>query len=193
MYPVHRSSKTKLSLLRVVNRLWDSDFDLLLDGLAEPIYLSAMKQLDEAGVATEPTVESSATGATLFTFLDVAERLYGRIAEALKAAGLSYAKYDILDQLKRADKPLHLRVLAEGQGCAASNITQLVDRLEAEGLVVRIDDPDDRRSVRAQITEQGLIHAEEGATQIDVVRAQFAASFTASERVQLAQLLAKIR
>jgi DNA-binding MarR family transcriptional regulator len=83
--------------------------------------------------------------------------------------------------------------LAEQQGCAASNITQLVDRLEAEGLVQRIDDPDDRRSVRAQLTEQGAVQADEGATQIDVVRAQFAASFTAAERAQLGRLLAKIR
>ena len=187
------ASLQRISMLRVANRLWGSDFDLVLDGLDKSIYHSAMKQLDEPNVVTEPAVESNATGATLFTFLDVAERLYMRIAEALKAAGLSYAKYDVLDQLRRAGKPLHLRALAEGQGCAASNITQLVDRLEAEGLVQRIDDPDDRRSVRAQITPQGLIQAEEGTTQIDVVRAQFAASFTAAERVQLAQLLAKVR
>jgi DNA-binding MarR family transcriptional regulator len=55
-----------------------------------------------------------------------------------------------------------------------------------------VDDPDDRRSVRAQLTDQGAIQADEGTTQIDVVRAQFAAAFTAAERVQLARLLAKI-
>jgi DNA-binding MarR family transcriptional regulator len=36
-----------------------------------------------------------------------------------------------------------------------SNITQLVDRLEADKLVVRSDDPRDRRSVRAELTEEG--------------------------------------
>jgi len=184
---------TRPSLLRVANQLWAADFDIVLDGLDKRIYHSVMKQVDEVNVLTEPDVDTSATGATLFTFLDVAERLYMRIAEALKAAGLSYAKYDVLDQLRRAGNPLHLRALAEGQGCAASNITQLIDRLEGEGLVKRIDDPEDRRSVRAQITPQGLMQVEEGRTQIDVVRAQFAASFTAAERVQLAQLLAKIK
>jgi DNA-binding MarR family transcriptional regulator len=187
MYPALTIQRP--SLLRVANRLWGTDFDLVLDGLDKRVHLSVMKQLDESPVTAQP----DAAGATLFTFLDVAERLYTRIAEALKAAGLSYAKYDVLDQLRQAGKPLHLRVLAEGQGCAASNITQLVDRLEAEGLVQRVDDPDDRRSVRAQITPQGLIQAEEGSTQIDVVRAQFAACFTAAERIQLGQLLAKIR
>jgi DNA-binding MarR family transcriptional regulator len=36
-----------------------------------------------------------------------------------------------------------------------SNITQLVDRLEADGLVKRIDDPADRRAVRAEVTRLG--------------------------------------
>ncbi|MGQ0815243.1 MAG: MarR family winged helix-turn-helix transcriptional regulator [Gemmatimonadota bacterium] len=151
-----------------------------------------MKQLDHEDTIQQSEEGSATSGATLFSFLDVSERLYGRIAEALKTAGLSYAKYDVLDQLRRANEPLSLRALAEGQGCAASNITQMGDRLEAEGLVQRVDDPDDRRSVLAQLTAQGAIQAEEGATQVDVVRAQFAAAFTAAERVQLAKLLAKI-
>ena len=36
-----------------------------------------------------------------------------------------------------------------------SNVTQLVDRLEAEKLVTRSDDPRDRRSVRAELTARG--------------------------------------
>jgi DNA-binding MarR family transcriptional regulator len=34
-------------------------------------------------------------------------------------------------------------------------MTQLVDRLEAEGLVARVADPQDRRSIRAAITDEG--------------------------------------
>ena len=153
-----------------------------------------MKQMTEGVETVQPETEAgTVAGATLFSFLDTADVLYTRISEALKAAGLSYAKYDVLHQLRKAKDPVSLRVLAENQGCAASNITQIVDRLEAEGLVQRVDDPDDRRSVRAQLTDQGAVQADEGTTQIDVVRAQFAASFTAAEREQLARLLAKIR
>jgi DNA-binding MarR family transcriptional regulator len=36
-----------------------------------------------------------------------------------------------------------------------SNVTQLVDRLEGDGLVKRIDDPADRRAVRAEVTRLG--------------------------------------
>ena len=53
------------------------------------------------------------------------------------------------------DEP-HLREqLAERLACVKSNVTQLVDRLEADGLVKRIDDPADRRAVRAEVTRLG--------------------------------------
>lgn len=154
-----------------------------------------MKQLAEQPETIQPVGGNAdeVASATLFSFLDAADVLYTRIAEALKNAGLSYAKYDVLSQLRKSKEPLSLRVLAENQGCAASNITQIVDRLEADGWVQRVDDPDDRRSVRAQLTDQGAVQADEGATQIEAVRAQFAALFTAAERAQLGRLLAKIR
>ena len=177
----------------VVRHLTGADSDILLDAIGNMLYDLDMKQMEHEEIVQQVDEAGTPAGATLFSFLDVAERLFAQIAEALKAAGLSYAKYDVLDQLRRADEPVSLRVLAQGLGCAASNITQLVDRLEAEGLVQRVDDPDDRRSVRAQLTPQGALQAEEGLTQIDVVRAKFAASFTAAERVELARLLAKLR
>jgi DNA-binding MarR family transcriptional regulator len=45
--------------------------------------------------------------------------------------------------------------LAERLSCCKSNITTLIDRLEADGLVQRLDAPADRRSVLASITAEG--------------------------------------
>jgi DNA-binding MarR family transcriptional regulator len=140
------------------------------------------------------TAKISATpeGATIFSLIEAADTLKENVSAALKKVGLSYPKYDVLSQLLEADDSLSLRILAECQGCAASNITQIVDRLEDEGLVRRVDDPDDRRSVRAELTEEGRRLAQEGATQMELVRAQFAASFSAAERQELARLLGKL-
>ncbi len=130
--------------------------------------------------------------ATIYSIIEAADAIQERVTVALKKVGLSYPKYDVLSQLQQANGSLSLRRLAECQGCAASNITQIVDRLEAEGLVRRVDDPDDRRSVRAELTEEGARFATEGDTQMELVRAQFAAAFTAAERQELARLLAKL-
>jgi len=74
---------------------------------------------------------------------------------ALEPHGLSLAKLGVLSKLVDAGEPLPLGTLAERCACVRSNITQLVDRLQAEKLVVRSDDPRDRRSVRAELTAEG--------------------------------------
>ena len=45
--------------------------------------------------------------------------------------------------------------LAEGLDSTPRNITGLVDHLERDGLVERVPDSEDRRSVRARLTEKG--------------------------------------
>ena len=81
----------------------------------------------------------------------------------MKAVGLSAAKYKVLSQIAKSKEPVPLRLLAEEQQCVASNVTTLVDRLEADGLVRRVDDPADRRSKRATLTSLGEEKAEDGA------------------------------
>src|SRR5215472_9346517 len=53
--------------------------------------------------------------------------------------------------------------------CVRSNVTQLVDRLEADGLVKRIDDPADRRAVRAEVTRLGRERHTAGAKVVNAV------------------------
>ncbi len=131
-------------------------------------------------------------GAILFALVEAADVLRSRVSAALGRVGLSYPKYEVLHYLRSAGDPLSLSKLADCQQCARSNITQLVDRLEAEGLVRRTDDPEDRRSVLAQITPAGAALAEQGAAQIEAVRAEFAARYTPDERAALARLLGRI-
>src|SRR5262245_45978459 len=179
---------------RLVRRFWEDELDGMLDLIDNGLYRSAMNHVEAEVVTAENAVTAPAAPqeATLFTFLDVADRLYERIAEALGRVGLSYAKYEVLKHLRDAGGPVSLSTLAEGQHCARSNITQLVDRLETEDMVRRVDDPGDRRAVRAELTAAGLAQVDDGSTQIDLVRAQFAAAFTAVERAELGRLLARI-
>ena len=69
--------------------------------------------------------------------------------------GLSLAKLKVLGILVSSSGSLTLGELAERLACVRSNVTQLVDRLESDGLVRREADPDDRRSIRAVVTDAG--------------------------------------
>jgi DNA-binding MarR family transcriptional regulator len=60
----------------------------------------------------------------------------------------------VLHELGR-EQPLSMRDLAERLKCDPSNITGLVDRLEARGLVERRPDPRDRRVTAVALTAAG--------------------------------------
>ena len=67
---------------------------------------------------------------------------------------LSSGRLAVMFRLMRCgDTPLG--ELAEGIDSTPRNVTGLVDHLERDGLVERVPDPDDRRSVRARLTEKG--------------------------------------
>ncbi len=77
------------------------------------------------------------------------------IEDALKEYGLSLAKYNILNALAEGGGRLPFSTLVEQLGCVRSNVTGLVDRLQEDGLVRRVDHPEDRRMLFAELTEAG--------------------------------------
>ena len=87
--------------------------------------------------------------------LDAARAVEARVERALADEGLSLAKLGALRHLALANEPLTLSQLAERHCCGRSNVTALIDRLGADGLVTRAVDPADRRNVRASLTTAG--------------------------------------
>src|SRR5687768_3211236 len=62
--------------------------------------------------------------------------------DAAASVGLTATQAAILTLLS---EPVSMRDLAKRMGCDASNVTGIIDRLEARKLVVRRSDPADRR------------------------------------------------
>jgi CRISPR type IV-associated protein Csf3 len=93
----------------------------------------------------------SVLGALLRTAAAVEEGM----ERSLEPLGLSLAKMGALHHLAASAEPLSLGQLAARLSCVRSNVTQLMDRLEADGLVRRARDPADGRTVLAVITEEG--------------------------------------
>ena len=123
------------------------------------------------------------------TLLGAAQRLETRVETALSASGLSLTKLAILHHLMQAGVPLPLSRLADKISCVKSNITQLMDRLEADGLVARVGHPEDRRSIRAEITDEGRRRYAAGAKILGEQEQELLKCLPASDRDQLARLL----
>ena len=96
--------------------------------------------------------------------LDAARAVEARVERALADEGLSLAKLGALRHLALAEAPLTLTQLAERHCCGRSNVTALIDRLEADGYVERTVDPNDRRTVRAALTANGRAAYERAST-----------------------------
>ena len=116
-----------------------------------------------------------------------------RVEAVLEPLGLSLAKYRLLGELAQDREPMPLSTLAERCACVRSNITQLVDRLEAEKLVVRTNDPRDRRSVRAELTPEGRERHRAGLAALQEAERAFMAPLSQEQQVQLLESLAAIR
>lgn len=104
-----------------------------------------------------------------------------RIEGGLSKCGLSMAKLTVLTKLVEAAEPLTLGEIASRLACVRSNVTQLVDRLEADGLVRRIDDANDRRSVRAELTDEGRKRQRDGSKTLDEVQESFESELGGAE------------
>ncbi len=124
-----------------------------------------------------------------YALLSASGRVAERLEGALEPLGLSLAKFGALSKLVAAKEPLPLSTLAERCACVRSNITQLVDRLEAEGLVSRSDDPHDRRSILAELTDEGRRRQAAGVRAVERVERDVLAHLPKAKQDTLVELL----
>jgi MarR family transcriptional regulator, organic hydroperoxide resistance regulator len=125
---------------------------------------------------------------------DVLRHLLG-VMQAMKEHVTALAtEFDLtlsqLDAMKNLGEPCSQRELAQCLHFDASNVTDIVDRLEARGLVSRTIDPTDRRVRRLVLTPEGeAVRRKLFERAVDEAPIS---SLTPAEQGQLRDLLAKI-
>ena len=119
--------------------------------------------------------------------------LESRVETRLADVGLSLAKLAALHRLSEAGESLPLGQLADRLSCVKSNVTQLVDRLEADGLVNRTADPNDRRSRLAVLTDAGKAAYVKGSEIKMQIERELFGVLTPSETETLHELLGKLQ
>jgi DNA-binding MarR family transcriptional regulator len=124
--------------------------------------------------------------------LHAAEVAQSHVESKLSSLGLSLPKLAALRALTAAGESLPLGQLAERLSCVKSNITQLVDRLEADGFVARAPDPNDRRARLAVLTPKGRKASEEGSRIQDDTDRELFGALSVDEAHLLASLIAKV-
>lgn len=127
------------------------------------------------------------------SLIETLHTVEARLEQALEAVGLSLAKYGVLSRLAEAGEPLNLSTLAERCSCVRSNMTQLIDRLEHEGLVERHADAQDRRAIRARLTKLGERRHADGVRALEGAEQGLLNGLEASQRAALIGVLQELR
>lgn len=130
---------------------------------------------------------------SLAILLETAHSIQNRLESMMEEVGLTPAKFQAIDALASAGEPLTLGEFASRLKCVRSNVTQLVDRLEADGLVKRVNDPSDRRAVLAVVTPLGLKRQAAGAKVVARLQDELSARVDPAERALLHRLLGALQ
>ncbi|HUG79796.1 MAG TPA: MarR family transcriptional regulator [Burkholderiales bacterium] len=107
--------------------------------------------------------------------------------------GTTLPRFDLMAQLERHGEGLKMNELSRRLMVTGGNVTAIVDQLEGEGLVERLDEPADRRAFRIRLTRSGekafadMARAHEGWV------VELLAGLTRREHEELLRLLAKLK
>lgn len=85
------------------------------------------------------------------------------LKEFFAGHGLERWEFDVLATLRRSGPPYELTAGALNRAAMVTSgaVTNRIDRLAARGLVERLPDEEDRRSVRVRLTDQGRAMVDE--------------------------------
>lgn len=114
--------------------------------------------------------------------------------ETLEQLGLTYSDWHVLTALRWAGEPYRRKAgeLARRAELTSGAMTSRLDALEKQGLVRRLRDPADRRSVVVELTEQGRKKHEQAMGVQAQKEALLADALTEREKEQLNTLLRRV-
>ena len=115
------------------------------------------------------------------------ESVFGRF-------GLNRGEVGTLSALRIAGPPHRLSPTRLGKGLMLSSagVTSRIDRLERRGLVRRLADPDDRRRVIVELTDQGIDVVDAAVAAVSISDRQLLERLDAQEITQLEAILRKL-
>lgn len=116
-------------------------------------------------------------------------------AEAwLTPLGLTFESFSVIVTLRRSGPPYELNptALYRESLLTSGAITNRIDRVEAQGLVKRLPDPNDRRGTIVRLTPKGRALADRAIKRHFAALAEMLSGIEDGERDQLAGLLSKL-
>jgi DNA-binding MarR family transcriptional regulator len=137
--------------------------------------------------------EAGASMAAVTSIMRVQQVLLARLNALLSEWGLTFPRYEALLLLYYSRRgSLPLGKIGDRLQVHRASVTNVIDRLEAQGLVRRLQHDTDRRAVLAEITEEGRKVARAATRRLN--EARFGTSPLEDDRLeQVVELLRPVR
>ncbi|MGH8691091.1 MAG: MarR family winged helix-turn-helix transcriptional regulator [Burkholderiales bacterium] len=107
--------------------------------------------------------------------------------------GTTLPRFDLMAQLERHPEGLKMNELSRLLMVTCGNVTAIVDQLEKEGLVERLDEPADRRAFCIRLTRAGDKSFAEMARAHEQWVVELLSGLSRREHDELLKLLAKLK
>lgn len=146
-----------------------------------------------AGELWAEKIGPSATMAAVTNIMRVQQILLSAVDGTLRPHRLTFARYEALVLLSFARRgSLPMRVMGERLQLHPTSVTNIVDRLQADGLVVRSPHPTDGRTTLVTITDAGRCRLAAATTALTAADFGLVGLDTA-QKAQLTGLLTEVR
>ena len=141
-----------------------------------------------------PTPQDAGLGSAVFALRAATAHVERSLSRALEPFGITAAQFELLAVIDR--------LAASGAGCSelgrhlaaqVPDVTRMLDRLDAAGLVSRCRDEKDRRVVHVSLTERGQSLLAEATPSAAEAEAAVFAALPDADRHTLLELLHAVR
>jgi len=122
--------------------------------------------------------------------LHAARRIRTSADTALRQSGLSLSSYKLMRVLEHSDQSM--REVSDALQVSPRTVTDMIDSLEARGLVVRRPHPADRRVTLLHLTEDGQRHLETAKALADQSHGAAISGLSAQDQRTLTGLLDRV-
>lgn len=124
----------------------------------------------------------------------IANRLNRTMEETMASHGLTYGEWKVLHRLRRAEPDYRSTPgkLSAKLDVSTGAMTNRLDRLEEEGLIRRLPDPNDRRMVVVELTDKGLARWQDAIGRQAEKESLIASELNQREKTQLNALLRRL-
>lgn len=88
-----------------------------------------------------------------YLLIKVSKQLKNKLDKALKEFNITAAQFSVLNQINSASHPIVAAEIASRLDSDRPTISGIIDRLEKRGIILKVNNPEDKRSSYLQISE----------------------------------------